>query len=648
MTDAFSQYNERKEKFLQQLNFKKNDDTSKVDVLNKLSEISVKNHFGEAYTYGNRALDLSVKLNYIIGKVHAYNNLGDAYWYKSDYAKAQDYYFKAYKINDSLNNEREIARSLYNVGWIICIQQNNFKEIDYLYRSLSIFEKLKDDEWIIRSYNAIGNVYCSMYELNKNASYFDSSLYYYNKGVSLSVEKNLNKTVGMFYVNIGTLMSYAYNYKAALEYAYKYYDEYKNSSDSIGLMSICRDIASYEMKLGNVEKATTMLLSLEIRAKRNESREMLKDSYFFLDECFRLKGDIKKAYSYFHMYNQLNDSITKNINSSSLNDLKETFEIEKRESSIRDLTQANEIQELKAKQNKLVLFAGTIVLLVIISIAYYLYKRNIEKGRINYQLQEQNSIIRQKKQEIESSIQYAKGIQTSFFPDIDGLNKVFPESFIFYQPKDVVSGDFYWFHLVDDCFYCVAADCTGHGVPGALMSIVSVDKITQAIFENKLTDPSEILKFLNIEIKNALKQHDDAAKQKDGLDIALIKINLKTSILTYSAANRPLFIIRNSELTEYCPDKTAIAGFTPIHYKFTQTDIKLEKNDCVYIFSDGYPDQFGGRDGKKFMTKNFKSLLKSVSHKDMKSQESEIIDTHFNWKGTYEQVDDILVIGVKI
>ena len=211
-----------------------------------------------------------------------------------------------------------------------------------------------------------------------------------------------------------------------------------------------------------------------------------------------------------------------------------------------------------------------------------------------------------------------------------------------------MSGDFYWFHHVDDCFYCVAADCTGHGVPGALMSIVSVDKITQAIFEKKLTQPSEILKFLNVEIKNALKQHDHAAKQKDGLDIALIKFNLKTSTLTYSSANRPVFVVQNSILAEYKPDKTAIAGFTPSHYEFTQTDIKLNKSDCVYIFSDGYADPFGGNEGKKFMTKNFKSMLTAISSKDMKAQETEIVNTHYNWKGTYEQVDDILVIGIKI
>jgi serine phosphatase RsbU (regulator of sigma subunit) len=211
-----------------------------------------------------------------------------------------------------------------------------------------------------------------------------------------------------------------------------------------------------------------------------------------------------------------------------------------------------------------------------------------------------------------------------------------------------VSGDFYWFHKLGDYFYCVAADCTGHGVPGALMSIVSMDKIIQAIFEKKLHEPKEILKFLNIEIKKALKQHHDESKQRDGLDIALIRINTKTNELDFASANRPLYLISNRVLTEYKADKVAIAGFTPDEHNFMQLSLKVNKGDCIYISTDGYADQFGGENGKKFMTKNFKSLLQSAAQKDMLNQEAEVIKSHINWKGRYEQVDDVLVIGIKI
>ena len=180
------------------------------------------------------------------------------------------------------------------------------------------------------------------------------------------------------------------------------------------------------------------------------------------------------------------------------------------------------------------------------------------------------------------------------------------------------------------------------------MSIVSMDKIIQAIFEKKLSEPKDILNFLNIEIKNALKQHSDETKQRDGLDIALVRINKKTNTVDFASANRPLYIISNNKLSETKTDKVAIAGFTPDDYDFNQISIKLNKWDCLYIATDGYADQFGGPDGKKFMTKNFKSLLQSASSNDMKTQESMVINQHSSWKRSYEQVDDILVIGIKI
>ncbi|MGZ4063760.1 MAG: PP2C family protein-serine/threonine phosphatase, partial [Bacteroidia bacterium] len=239
--------------------------------------------------------------------------------------------------------------------------------------------------------------------------------------------------------------------------------------------------------------------------------------------------------------------------------------------------------------------------------------------------------------------------------------------FIFYLPKDVVSGDFYWFSEVESQetgvrsnetqarpstpnaqLILAAADCTGHGVPGALMSIVSMDKLNQAVFEKKLRAPSGILQFLNVEIKKALKQHSDESKQKDGLDIALLKFDHAASTLSFAGANRPLYLVRNGQLTEYKSDKVAIAGFTPNEHVFSEQQIPFQKNDCIYVFSDGYADQFGGDSGKKFMTKNLKTLLESLSGQSIGEQERVIVDSHRRWKGNYEQVDDILVIGIKI
>jgi serine phosphatase RsbU (regulator of sigma subunit) len=289
-----------------------------------------------------------------------------------------------------------------------------------------------------------------------------------------------------------------------------------------------------------------------------------------------------------------------------------------------------------------------VVALIVILVAVLLFKQNKQKQLTNIQLKEQNHIIAEKKQEIDNSIQYAKGIQQAILPHREELLTQFPESFVYYKPKDVVSGDFYWFSKVDKDFYCIAADCTGHGVPGALMSIIGIDKIVQAIFEKKISNPGLILSFLNKQIKQVLKQHSDASKQMDGMDLALLKFNEGLTEVEYSGANRPLLIVRDKKNIEYKADKLAIAGFTSNDQQFTTTSIPLYKNDSLFIFTDGYADQFGGDEGKKFMSKKLKELLVSASELPSIEQEQKISEEFNNWKKTYEQVDDVLVIGIKI
>lgn len=643
-----TQTNKIIQKYIDSLNIIQ-DENRKTDILILLSEETQNTSFSESYGYAKQAIELAEKNRYLKGMVEAYDAIADAYWYHTDYAKAQTYYFKSYRINDSLKDEKGIANSLYNLGWIICIQQKKYNEINYLYKSLNTFKKINDTDGVLRLYNALGNVYNDMYAHKSTQLYFDSAMHYYNLGLDILKTYSNPNRMAVFYSNIGELLALSDNYHEAIKYAEKAVPYYVSQSDSVGYYLNRTNVANYNLNLKQYDKAIELLKTALSFCKRNDNREILIYVYRYLHQAYKVTGKTDLAYESLFNYMALNDSATSQIYSSNVKELQNSYELEKKEASIRQLTQENEIQELKAKQNKFILLGGSIILLIIVFIAYLLFKRNREKSIVNFQLKEQNVIITQKKQEIESSIHYAKGIQTSFFPDPSELKIVFPDTFIFYRPKDVVSGDFYWFDRVGDSFYCVAADCTGHGVPGALMSIVSVDKITQAIFEKKLSEPSQILSFLNVEIKKALKQHDeDANQQKDGLDIALLKFNLTSNTVDYSAANRQLLIVNDTEINEYRPDKVAIAGFTPDHYEFSQTRILLKKGDNVYIFSDGYVDQFGGESGKKYMIKNFKNLLLAIADKDMHTQEREILAAHHNWKGSYEQVDDILVIGIKI
>lgn len=645
---ATAQYLKKRQKYLDALNACKSD-TCRLRNLNILADITSKNNFIESHNYGTQALELAERFGLIKEKVEAYNHIGDAYWFHGNFIKAQDFYFKAYRINDSIKDEKAIAYSLYNIGWIICLQQKNYKEVGYLYRSLAIFQKLDDVGGISKLYNALGGYYGDRHFLFKQKPDFDSALSYYNKAIEYLKYKDVDRAnYGIFYGNIGDLMSQLGDYKSAKFYAEKYLDIIKDSGDSASYFLSIANLGNYESNLGNTDKAISLFDRALRFAEANEIGNIAQLCYAGLYEAYEKKGNTAKAFEFFKKNKAIDDTLNKQLSSASLSDIKSSFEIEKKEADIKQLKQANEIQELKAKQNKFILAGVGIVLLIIMVIAYLLYKRNQEKYAANLLLKEQNAIISQKKQEIEHSIQYAKGIQNALLPSIKEIKSVFPEGFIFYQPKDVVSGDFYWFHKLGDHFYLIAADCTGHGVPGALMSIVSMDKIAQGIFEKKITEPAEILKFLNIEIKNSLKQHDGDSKQRDGLDLALVRINIKTNQVDFSSANRPIYVVSKETIAEYKADKVAIAGFTPDDHRFQQLSVSLNKGDCLYLSTDGYADQFGGPENKKFMTKNFKLLLGKVHHLDMNSQEKELINNHLTWKGNYEQVDDILVIGIKI
>ncbi len=259
----------------------------------------------------------------------------------------------------------------------------------------------------------------------------------------------------------------------------------------------------------------------------------------------------------------------------------------------------------------------------------------------------QKEIIEERNTAITDSLNYAQRIQQAMLPCQNEIQSALPNSFILYKSKDIVSGDFYFFRKLDHLIFIAAADCTGHGVPGALMSMICSEKLEDATSQS--TDLSEILQKLNKGIKSALRQSGDKNSSKDGMDIALCVIDTKTNIVKYAGANRPIWIIRNGQTTieEIKATKKAIGGFTSNDQSFEKHEIKLNQGDRFYIFTDGYADTFGGNEEKKLMIKRFKQTLLSIQGQSMQDQKAYLDNFIEKWKGGIEQVDDILVIGVQ-
>jgi len=271
-----------------------------------------------------------------------------------------------------------------------------------------------------------------------------------------------------------------------------------------------------------------------------------------------------------------------------------------------------------------------------------------DRKKAEQRLLEKNRELEQHNKDMTDSIQYARGIQNAILPDVNKIKSTFKDAFVLYLPKDVVSGDYYFFYRNKNKVFVAAVDCTGHGVPGALMSIIANGILKEVIIKKGIEEPSEILYALDEELFLALNRQNSEGVTSDGMDVSLGVFDLQANTLSYSGAFRPMLMVRNKELIEFDPNRYPIGFYGDVEKSFVSRTIALEENDTFYFFTDGYCDQFGGEQKKKFNRKRFKELLLSAQEMEMEEQESFLQYALLNWRQEEPQMDDILVMGVKI
>jgi len=278
-----------------------------------------------------------------------------------------------------------------------------------------------------------------------------------------------------------------------------------------------------------------------------------------------------------------------------------------------------------------------------------LYGKRLDELLIQHEIvTEQKDQIQDRNDRINNSIKYARRIQNAVMPSDKYMKDILPEYFIFNKPRDIVSGDFYWTELKDNQLIVVAADSTGHGVPGAFMSMLGVSMLNEIVNKEGRQGASEILNQLRVKIKLSLNQTGERNEQKDGFDMALCVIDLENRKMDFAGAYNPLYLMRNNELVEIKADKMPVGIHIKEKESFTTHKAELEPNDIIYIFSDGYTDQFGGEYNQKFSKKSFKKLLIKIHQEPLKNQEQILSDKFDEWKGDLDQLDDVLVFGIKI
>jgi tetratricopeptide (TPR) repeat protein len=620
----------------------------------------------------NKALNLQLNIDDNEGIANTFNNIGIIYDNLGLIKKALNHFHDALEIYEAIDDKDGIAISLNNIGSIYERQGHITKALEYYYNTFEIYDILGAKEGVANAYNNIGANYNYQGE-NKNA------LKYYHKALSIQTDIGDMEGMSTSLNNIGIIYKKQGVIPKALEYYHKALQISTDIGDQEGTAHSLNNIGIIYTNQGNLEKG------LEYLTKGFKLSNEIGYPYYIttssngLSQIAVKQNNYKTAYEMYKIHITMRDSIN-NLETQRKTIQQETkydYELKKTVDDARNDRILAIKDQQKIKQNLITngILAGLVLValfLVFVFNRLRITKRQkleIETQKLivekaHQETEQQKEIIEVAHKEITDSINYALRLQRAILPSFTTINS-YLDNFIVFQPKDVVSGDFYWFEnkKIDgkDISMIASADCTGHGVPGAMVSVVCSSALNRAVNEFGLTEPSKILdKTREIVIKTFSKS---GANVKDGMDIALC-IFIDNKVI-FSGANNPLWIVRDTVLitpeqldnktTLVNPEKTLIEikgdkqpiGIDEQMKPFTQSEIELYEGDLIYFFTDGFADQFGGNKGKKFKYRPFKQLLLDISNKSMSAQK-ELIEQNFNnWKGELDQIDDVCIIGVK-
>ncbi|MCA6437729.1 MAG: tetratricopeptide repeat protein [Bacteroidetes bacterium] len=577
---------------------------------------------------------------------------GRAHYDNGDYKLAMENYIESQRLFEKNKWQTlEYGHLLHFIGSVFKRQGFNDKALTYYEKELKLARDINNKSLEAEALYLCAAMYGASGDLIKESVYL-------NQSVILFKEEKNDRMLALLYGNLASNLSDRKEFKKAIDMCLKSLNMYIELDEKEGLSSTYRTLGDLHVKINEPKKALVyfkqaMDAAMQIETKQLLNRADITESMAF---AYADMGDYKRAFDLILDHRVIRDSLNNENNAEYLQSLEKEYQTEKQEKEIALLSKDKKIQEeeiLRQTSQRKSLTVVIILVLIVAAISMFAFINNRKKSNllakqvneINYQ----NAIIKEKNKDITDSIQYAKRLQEAVFPETERLNAYFAESFVLFRPKDIVSGDFYWFEEIKEKAFLVVGDCTGHGVPGAFMSILGHNLLNQIIIEEKVTSPAQVLRILDTRVTNALNKKGNREENNDGMDIIICVIDKQNLKLTYAGANRPLIIKRGNQLIDLKPTKNSIGGIQLDSVKvFRQQEIDIQADDALYLFSDGYADQFGGPKGKKFKYKQLTEFILSIGAKPLNEQKSILLSTLENWKGQLEQVDDVCIIGVKI
>lgn len=627
-------------------------DTQRVLILNALCWHFRNSDFAKANEYGKESLALALTLGYYKGATDANSFIGVVYRNMGEYGSSLNYFYDALRIAEKAKLQQQIAYSYNNIGDILKTQKQYPEAEKYIQKAIDLFDRIKDERGLGYGYIRLGEVFQSRKE-------YDRALNAYSKSLEIREKIGDKGTIESALLRIGQVYGQKGEYTRGLAYLNRALEISRELKDKRGIANTLADISGIYLQKKDYKKSIDLgRKSLQL-ADSIGAREILKKSSKLLSDAYLKSKDNAKALEYLNIYIAVNDSLLNEENNKKLFALHKNYELDKKQVEIDFLNRNQRMQTI-------LIIALVVVLILVALFTFSLIRSNRLKKNINEilkkqkeeiettneQLHKQKQLIEKKNEDITSSITYAQRIQQAFLPPREEIARYLPDFFIYYQPRDIVSGDFYWFahkpgENGNSKLILAAVDCTGHGVPGAFMSMIGDSLLNQVIHDKEIHAPDLILNELHTGIQKTLNQYQ--TKNQDGMDMALCTIDLQHRKMEFAGAGNPLYICQNGELTQIKGSIHSLGGLQKeIKREFEKQVIDIQEPTVFYIFSDGYQDQIGGPENKKFYVKRFRDLLHSIHHLPMQEQAKILDATMKEWKGKENQLDDMMVIGVKI
>jgi serine phosphatase RsbU (regulator of sigma subunit) len=646
--------------------------------LNRIGSIyRIKGDYGKSLNYFFLSLEHYQNLSDQHGIASTFNHIGSVYRQQGNYPGGLKHLFNSLKIYRQIGDTTGLADVYNNIGIVYFYQKDYDKALDYYLKSLEIERKYNDELGISISYINIG-------EIHQIRGEYKTALDYYLKALVLSKKYNDADGVGILFKEIGSIYTHMNDLYLAKTYLYMGLEIFEGLKDKYRIAECLIAIGFLAEKEGNTSKAINSYTKALENAQSSLSMELIAEANKLLSEVYDRMKLTDRAYFHYRQYIAARDSLFNEENTKKTVQAEMLFEFEKQlgEAAIGQAKKDAIAEELNRRQALIrnVLITALVSLIMVVSIIYSAYKSknkaNIQLAQQQHQILEKNEELMQQQEEILaqrdeieiknkileesrkiieakndriiSSIEYAQTIQQAILPNEEDLKRFFPDHMVFFLPKDIVSGDFYWFTSLGDLLFIAVIDCTGHGVPGSFMSLIGNIILNQVVNEWQTRDPAFILQLVHNQVRKALKQDQAIEKAHASMDICLVSMDLISRKGTFTGARRPLYLVKNGVVERIAGDPRPVGGFQKEHQRvFTNHSLDFTDTTWLYLTTDGYIDQMDSS-STKFGPQKFIQLLEELHEQPMGKQKLALQEAFDHHKGKHEQIDDICVLGLKI